>query len=271
MAVQNIVPTTEPSPLEIVRQLSSLDQKAIVRPNNPPPGVAGFLFDIDMESAVSLRSDITTHYVEDNLPVQDQIALTPERVTVRGLVAELRLKNPTLPSVTTPTNPLPLVAALMPVFSPGEAETMGGQIATAENLARSVKASDSLYTFYRNRAPTQPNQTRQSAAFLYFYALWKARQLFTVETPWGFFVNMAIESLDVSQPEDTKYMSDFSITFMLINVAKDITVDLGQLAGRNAPQLGASQPTQNGNAGETDISLSAAEKYKQYRGWTPTN
>lgn len=266
---QNIVPSPETSPISVVRQLSTLDQNAIVRPQNPPPGIAGFLFDINLEDAISLRTDITDHYVESNTAIQDQAALQPERVTVRGLVAELVKRAPVNQTISKTTNPLPVVPELLPVFTPGTEQTLVAVAAKEAAASRAAVASQDLYNFYRNRAPTQPNQTRQSAAFLYFYALRNARQVFTVETPWGFWTSMLIESLDVSQPAETRYMSDFSITFKKITFAKDITVNVGQLAGRNAPQASASQPTQNGNAGLSDQTQSEWDRYRAL--WsTPT-
>lgn len=250
---QNIVPsTTALSAIDVIRALSTLDQKAIVRPNNPPPGIAGFLFDIVLDDNVELESDITDHYIEDNTAIQDQIALKPARVTVRGIVAELTTAKTVVDQLVKATNPLPLEPLLLPVFTVGADQSMADAAAAAQGATSAATASQSIFALYNNRAPTQPRQTRQSAAFLYFYDLYKSRQLFTVETPWGFWVNMAIESLRATQPEETKYASEFTITFKEIRIAQDITVDLGQLAGRNAPQASASQPSQNGNVGKSD-------------------
>lgn len=246
---QNVIPTVLASELDVVRQLSTLDQQAIVRPNNPPYGIAGFLFDIQKQDEVELNSDITDHYIENNTAIQDHIALAPEVVRLRGVVAELVYRPPASNQTTKATNPLPLVAELTPEFTPGARELLASAQQLVRDAARSATASTSLYNLYRNRAQTQPRQTRQSSAFLYFRSLWASRELFTVETPWGYFTNMAITSMLAVQDEETKYATDFSISFKKIRVARDVTVELGQLAGRNAPQKGASQPTQNGNAG----------------------
>ena len=246
---QNVVPSALTSELDIVKQLSSLDKKAIVRPNNPPYGIAGFLFDIQLEDTVDLTSEITDSYIEDNTAIQDHIALAPEQITLRGLVAELVHRAPLANTVTKTSNPLPLVASLLPEFTPGTEQQLLAAAKQEVEKARSATASKSLYGLYQNRAQTPPRQTRQSSAFLYFYSLWKSRERFTVETPWGYFTNMAILSIRATQGEDTKYATDFAITFKRIRVANDVTVELGQLAGRNAPQQGAAQPTQNGNAG----------------------
>lgn len=247
---QNIVPSSATSELDVVKTLSTLEQKAIVRPNNPPYGVAGFIFDIVLDDEVNLTSDITDHYIENNTAIQDQIALRPETITLRGVVAELVKRTPPPNTASRTTNPLPQVAELTPEFTLGAAQALVDLAVQERERARAAVASQSLYNLYQNRAATQPNQTRQSSAFLYFRSLWKSRELFTVETPWGYFTSMAIESLRVFQDETTKYATEFTITFKKIRVARDITVEVGQLAGRNAPQRAASQPSQNGNVGQ---------------------
>lgn len=262
---QNIVPSSALSEIELIKQLSTLDQRAIVRPNNPPYGIAGFLFDIVTEDAVELTSDITDHYVEDNTAIQDHIALAPEQITVRGIVAELVRRQPAENVRSRVDNPLPLLTTISPEFTPGAAERLAARAARTVDANRAALYSQSVYNFYQNRASTPPRQTRQSAAFLYFYSLWKSRQLFTVESPWGYWTNVAISSFRGVQGAETKYASDFTLTFKKIRVARDITVNLGQLAGRNAPQRGASQPTQNGTAGQQ--AATAQQKQSWFYRW----
>lgn len=353
----NVIPSNSTSTLDVVKSLSTLDQKAIVRPNNPPPGVAGFLFDIPGDEWVQLQSDITDHYVENNTAVQDQISLAPELVTLKGLVAELMIGNAVPDPNNAPANPLPVSTPMMPPLTPGclsdqlrdvasSVLTQAGQVSLAgvnpgaairgavqgqanqivgnlrdrvataadsavrtlfdpaniaalqnpttalptiaQNAVNVLKAivpqkvqaivgalktlsnpssqtllasatvgaqavaSSSLLSVYKDKQPTPPNTTRQSSAFLYFYNLWKSRQLFSVETAWGVWTDMAILSLRVDQTEESKDKSEFTIVFKKIRTAQDVTVQIGQLAGRNAMQATADQPTQNGNAGQKD-------------------
>jgi hypothetical protein len=262
----NITPSDTPSEISLISLLTTLDQKAIIRPNNPPPGIAGFLFDIVTDDSVELNSDITDHYIEDNTAIQDQIALKPERITVRGTVAELTTTPASSPAPAKPTNPLPLMPLYLPPFTPGAQQEIVDNALNAIAATTAATASKSIYNYYQNRAPNPPRQTRQSAAFQYFYSLWRSRQLFTVETPWGFWTTMAIESIRADQGEETKYASDFTVTFKKVRIAQDVTVNLGQLAGRNAPQAGASQPTQNGNSGKTEASPQQTQSWL-YR-WT---
>ena len=353
---QNVIPSDSPPTLDVVKSLSTLEQKAIVRPNNPPPGIAGFLFDIVGDEWVELQSDITDHFVEDNTAINDQIALRPEQVTVRGIVAELTNAGAQPDAPIPPINPLPTNIPLQPQFTPASLTSQLAVVGTtaartgvaalvtgsgAKGVVRSVSASlvasaqsrvsdallaairtlldptnaaallvpnvalpvdaqnavnvinslapksstvilaalktptvpssqqlvstafqsvnnannpdSSLAQVYAAKQPTQPNQTKQSSAFLYFYNLWKSRQLFSVETAWGVWTNMAILSIRTEQPEDTRFKSDFTVTFKKVRLAAAATVSLGQLAGRAVSQYGASAPTQNGNLGQQQL------------------
>lgn len=358
-----VVPTDKPSQVAVVKQLTTLQQKAIIRPNNPPLGIAGFLFDITGDEWIELTSQVTDHYTEANTAIQDNIALEPEKVTVRGLVAELRSSAPSPQEAAPVTNPLPDNVPLTPPLTAGGTEgllsiagisgvigiaarttalgilarkapgvasavnafgpqilagareriasagtsamnTLGQPASTdalntsgvplpsivqtavgvvkniIPNLAKSVVAAfkkptvpanqkllggaaaqqdaasganSSLLQVYEAKQPTPPNQTRQSSAFLYFYALWKGRQLCSIETAWGIWTNMAILSIRAEQKESSKSSTDFTLTFKKIRVAETVTVQLGELAGRNAFQTAASAPTQNGNVGQSPV------------------
>lgn len=363
---QNVIPSDQQaSDLDLIASLSTLNKKAIVRPDNPPAGVAGFLFDIVGDETVMLTSEITDHYVEDNTAIQDHVALAPEQITLKGTVGELVIGSELPPAPQPPSNPLPICTPMMPVQTPGSllaqfknitlgtisqaasvslagvnpAAALRGAIqgagtqvvanlqnkiaSVADSAVRSlsipssvtalltpgvplplnaqtavnilqtlipkkaaavvnaIKTStsaassllltsattsptdtvNSLHEAYVAKQPTPPNQTRQSAAFLYFYNLWKSRQPFSVETAWGIWTNMAILSCRVDQTEESKDASSFTITFKKIRVAQDVTVKVGQLAGRNAMQATANQPTQNGTAGQKDATPQQEESW----------
>ena len=58
---------------------------------------------------------------------------------------------------------------------------------------------------------------RQKYAYAKWQYLWATKQLCFVETPWGTFKNMAIQSIGFTQDEDTKHISNIFITFKQIN------------------------------------------------------
>lgn len=111
-----IIPSDSPS---VFDQLTTASGIAIVRPNNPPAGIAGFLFDFNGDEELRFRSQITKHYTEANTPVQDQIALEPEEIILKGTVAELSTGLPVFAPVSKAPLALPLNPVMVPGMSPG--------------------------------------------------------------------------------------------------------------------------------------------------------
>lgn len=56
-------------------------------------GIAGFKFHIPQREQVTMSSDITDHYIEDNSPVQDHIACKPIEITLQGYQGEYFYAN----------------------------------------------------------------------------------------------------------------------------------------------------------------------------------
>jgi hypothetical protein len=220
---------------------------AIVRPDNPPSGVAGYLFNIVTDDAVDLESEITDHYIENNTAIQDHIALRPEVISVKGLVAELSGIQPTQGNISQQSNALPAIPGFLPQQTPGAAQTSAQQAIAPNREKAAISDSQSLYGYYESRSAQQPNQTKQSYVFGYFYQLWKGRQLFSVETPWGIWNDMAIMSLNATQGEDTRTVSDIRIQFKRISKVEAVAITPGNLAGRATTQR--SGIAQNGVVG----------------------
>lgn len=247
--MSNIVPTDQPSVYLGLDKLSTLEKNSIVRPNNPPPGIAGFLFDIPLEESIQIESDITDNYVEDNTAIQDQVALKPEIVTVRGLVGELVQTKDQIDNINAQPNPLPLNADLEPEYTEIQQTEFADDEATAAQDVASQTDSQSLDNYFEDRTPITTG--KQTKAFAYFYQLWKGRQLMTVDTPWGFFTDMVIQSLRVSQDAASKMESDFTLVFKKMRFAQEVVISSGQLAGRCALQ--STTQTNNGIAGKDPV------------------
>jgi hypothetical protein len=254
MPAVTIIPSDERSIYSVLTSLRVTNPskaQAIIRPNNPPLGVAGYVFDVLAEESMECASDITDHYVEDNTTIQDQIALKPERFTVKGLVAELVLSTTLQQTQSDQVNPLGIFPPLLPVFTLASTETQLRQAADTTAQNNSVINTQSLYGFF-DRSAGALAQSRQAKAFSYFYQLWRGRELFSVETPWGVLNNMAIESLSPSQSADSASKTDFTLTFKKIRFAQAVSVNIGVLAGRAAQQNAAM--TEQAKATTTTIS-----------------
>ena len=247
----NIIPSDSDS---VFAGLSTLQNQAIVRPSNPPAGISGFLFDIEQDGEINLTSEITDHFVENNTTIQDNWALRPEEITLNGLVAELT-DAPTLNNSTAlPPAALPLNLDMVPSLTAG-GNQLAAALKTGVNTAPPY-APPSLYDYFENSAATPPAVSRQSRGFAFFYALWKGRQLCTVETAFGIMVNMAILKIRAVQDRTTRQISEFTVTFKKIRTAGTVNVAVGKLAGRCANQ--SSAPANQGNVGLTTASDGAS-------------
>lgn len=257
-----VVPSDQDSIYENLKTLAVSDPtsyQAIVRPNNPPLGIAGFLFDIPGDDEVRLRSQISDHFLEDNTSVQDNIALEPEVITLRGMIAELVYRaQPAAAQSQTPANALPILPDMQPPLTLTQQTAYDAAQPSTTNIQ-----SDSLYAYFQTHSNLGELNTRQSTTFGYFYQLWQGQQLLSVETPWGIWQNVAILDVRASQSSRTKYESDFTIVFKKIRFARTAVFEPGQLAGRNAMQ--AQPQTQDGNAGQG--TLSTAEQNQLYSGF----
>jgi phosphate/sulfate permease len=218
-------------------------------------GIGGFLFSSRKEYRAELRSQITDNYNEKNIALQDNIANEPEIFTLTGLIGEIAYApkddKTKLQSIaqklTTIAGYLPLLTStvknLQSNITAGQA---GGQAA----LDASLSSAQDLYAFYKR---LNPPKTEQAKAYNYFLALRNARVLISFDTPYGFKSNFAIQSLIMTQPENTETKSDIEIVLKEMRFATTTIVpfDASKYDTRAAAQKA---PTENkGNtAGEND-------------------
>lgn len=182
-------------------------------------GIAGFVFDIADDDTVELDADITDHYVENGTAIQDHIALRPERVTVRGLVGEYRhivegkqtkLEKATQKLTTLASYLPPLSQAATAIYKGLQGKNENSSLSMLGSLNNPVNTAMDLYKAYRN---INLPQTEQQKAFIYFEALRNSRALFTIQTPFRYYTDMAIESIRATQSGFSRDQSDFEISF----------------------------------------------------------
>jgi hypothetical protein len=188
------------------------------------------LFNYEGEQSVALTSDITDHYIENNTPVQDQWALKPEKITTHGFVGEL---NDIAPAALQPLKTIAEKLTPISAYTPSLSTTALLAYANAFQLYQvasnvlnsavstwaSINGDDGQSVINGAGIATQPNQTKQQIYFQQFYGYWKNRTLFTVQTPWAIFQDMAIENLRAIQDAETRMISDFEVTFKLMRFA----------------------------------------------------
>jgi hypothetical protein len=182
-------------------------------PSDRPRVVPGFIFQIVGNENVSLQTDITDHYVEDNTSRQDHVSLKPIQIVVSGFVGEL--------NNVTPIGLAPFKAALdrlgvLDSYIPSITNTARRAYNTANqifSLGEKIKAATGA-------AVGIDVKTKQQKAFSDLAQYQRNRTLFYVSTPFGQFSNMVISAITADQSADTKSLSDFSITFKEIRLAQ---------------------------------------------------
>jgi hypothetical protein len=199
----------------------------------PPP----LLFHYEGENQVELSSDITDHYVEDNTAIQDQIALKPEIISTEGFIGEL---NDVVPKALLPLKFIADKLTALTAYSPQLTST--AQLAYAQaffiyqTANNAIDAAVSAWSSISGGVnggqavigagglvPPSGAQNKQQTMFQQFYGYWRSRTLFTVQTPWAVFQNMAIQNVIPVQAAETKQITTFKVTFKMIRNATTIS------------------------------------------------
>ncbi len=178
------------------------------------PGINGYVFDIEDDYSIQLSADITDHYVEDNSAVQDHMAIRPAIITLKGFVGELvdRRQNNFSPRVQNYVQKLSSINQIIPAMLPGATyarNKISQALSISDLINNSISTSKNYYEFSQN---LNIAKDRQGEAFGYFFDWMSEKVLCDVETPFGHFSDMCIETVIAKQTGESKYISDFSIT-----------------------------------------------------------
>lgn len=173
-----------------------------------------FVFTYEGINRVELSSDITDHYSEDNRALHDQIALAPEIVRVTGYIGELTSEiPPQLEGLNFIADKLEVVGQFAPQFSEAAQNALG----KATQFYNSVRILEDKVVSKWVGGGDRTIQSKQQEAFAFFYGYRQQRRLFTLQTPWRIFNDMAIHNLTATQQEGEPNVSSFEIEFKKIN------------------------------------------------------
>lgn len=238
-ALANLVLVSPQSTIGLQPQvLDDDDGEGLMSDESPPPA---FIFDYEGENVLQLESDITDHYSDENLPLEDQIALKPVIYTVQGFVGEL---NDIAPSFLKPikfaADKLTTIGAYVPQLSVtanlAYAEAfflyqVGRNVAnTAVAAWASLTGTGGLSVIGEDGIELSSNQSKQQVALQQFYGYWAERRLFTIQTPWAVLQDMAILKVRAVQDAATDVVTDFAIDFKMIRKASTF-IDRSNLTG----------------------------------------
>lgn len=189
--------------------------------SNPP----SLLFNYEGENGITLGTDITDNYTEDNSAIADNIALRPEEVTVVGYIGELNNvpANAALETLREIAERLTIINAYTPVLSATAIRAYNQATLLYAVGSNAVEAAVSAWATLDAQVGLLglgSAQTKQQIFFQQFYGYIRSRTLFTVQTPWCVFTDMAVLSFRAVQPEETQNYSRFEITFKKIRTAQ---------------------------------------------------
>ncbi len=185
-------------------------------------GFAGFIFSKEGNTSINRKASITSNPIEDNTQIQDNIAIEPLTIDLTGYVGELEYKvvqetNKTIQKITETVS---IANSFLPKISKQLKQTKNflkkRKKQTKGNLLSDISQGADIYkTLKELNTP----KTKQAKAYNFFNSLFEARQTVSLQTPWRFIPNLAIESISATQGESTDSVTDFSITLKEIKIA----------------------------------------------------
>ncbi len=227
--------------------------------------IGPFTFDDEQDDAVTGSNTITDHWVEDNTAVQDHIGVEPFKVTLKGVVSELVFSRASeglvLSALQTVENTLSQADAYLGKYTPGATQTLVSAISQAQNVAIQIEQAASRAAQIANFFLSGPAANKQQTAFAQLNALRLARIIFTVYTPFQVFYNMAIESVQATQPALTKDKSMFVVTMKQLQFTSSLSASsfMTQYGGNAA--YGYQPQTANGATNGLSSSLTTVTNF----------
>lgn len=236
------------------QSISDVAKMISVAPQDFQGGIGGFLFSMPLEENLELESQITDYLIEENSSVEDNIALSPLRMTLTGVVAELVYSNKEADLFySTLKNKLGVLDIITPLFSNQMQQFISNANLKYKQLQNAYEQANDIYSQLNNvfGSSLDNDMNAQQKAFSFFYSTWRARNLVTVETPWAIFGDCAIEGVSFKQGSQSTEKTELSVKLKVLNFAKTkSSLYFGVLGGRSAGQSSNQSNTKNGSTTE---------------------
>jgi hypothetical protein len=232
-------------------------------------GIAGFKFHVPETELVRFENEITDHYVDTGSAIQDHIVQKPIVITLNGLVGDYFYSNNKIEDFLARIVP---TLTLVKEFLPQITKTLGikygkdklpklkqVQVAGGPQAPIALEAhknSFNLMDLFKLFQSLYKLKSAQTRAFLFFECLWKSRTLFSIETTWKRYDNMAVQSIQAKRDNNAD-ITEFSITCKQITFANTLTLSAdnqqNELSNRHAQEMSAvvDKGVENG----TEVSL----------------
>ena len=235
-------------------------------------GIAGFKFHVPRKEQITFNNQITNHYLENLEPAQDHIANEPVQITLEGFQGEYFYpvqKYEAMAALIVPT--LSLIPEFMPKIADitkqvksaklayeATASTsytgtltqsaitsatnvngfeIGGGVSLKDKFSAAATAyqgnfnSVDLFSLFQSLYKFKSAQTR---AFFFLESLWRSKMIFSVETSWKRYDNMAILNV-IPIRDDNADITDFKVVLQQINRTYSKTMSINA-AGRTEQQ-----------------------------------
>lgn len=239
--------------------IDGLANKYVVKPKTAK-GIGGFVFDVELDTRVVQRADITDHWAEDNTFINDHIALKPASITLRGFVAELAYAKPQglLGAINILQDRLGVAEAYLQKYTPQAIQEIEKGLSKAVSITNQIdQGLRRVQNIVGMFGKSSPAPTKQELAYQQLLTLMQTRQIFTVQTPFAYHPSMVVEQLSFTQPEGTRTKCDIEV---VLKEFRTISVDTFQIAEDTFAGRAAGQRQVEANNGKTngtpkDVSL----------------
>lgn len=273
----------------------STPQGELIEENSKPFQLIKYFFDVVNDDTVTYNAQITDNWIESNSAIQDHIALQPITITMRGLCGELvyDAKQAELDYKTELAQAKERNSQFAILWKYGDfkgIEDVDGKLVAIGRIApplsnitemaqnnwellniQNQKASKIVDAFKNrnnktmaqqmnnyNGLSTNARQSRLKQVGDEFKKAILGRKSFTVNTPFGTFENMYLQTVTLHQGEED-YIGDIDITLKQIRFAQTQTTkaDEKTLSELNSLAQAQSEAQNNGNTQGVDKDTSA--------------
>lgn len=213
-------------------------------------------FGISESNSITINSEITTHYTEENNALNDHWAVQPIQYVLRGLIGEVVYTPPSTFTNFVDTavgDYLSPIGFLAPTF-----DTYTSSII---NIGQQVEASITRYLdiaklALNNIKGTKTQLTNQQYVINTLNSLVLNRQLVSIYTPYGIYDGMAIKTVNASQ-EKNKFQSSIEITLQQWRTVQTLTRQASAEEKSLLSQFQSATLKEKGQAGTSKIKYSS--------------
>jgi hypothetical protein len=229
----------------------SLINKSILKPKNMK-GINGFVFDSATDDSIQMSADITDHFTESNIFINDHVAIRPIRIVMKGFIGEVIYNaNPSgvLGLFNTVQDVLTTVPAYLGKYTPKGLQNIQNVLNKGTSLVNKV---DNYISRAKNIVGLfgKANKTsHQQDAYAILKALFLSRVICSVETPFEYFdSNMIIESIAFRQGDNDKYRTDIWVTLKEIRTAQVLVTPVDKFTTGGRALFQRQAPLDNGKS-----------------------